>query len=47
MSARTVVTDDAHSVRFVFRFKPLPEAREVRWKGAKHGMAWKSGVVED
>ncbi|PTL79835.1 hypothetical protein [Vitiosangium sp. GDMCC 1.1324] len=45
--ARPVVTDDARSVRFVFRIEPLQEAREVRWTGADHGMAWTSGVVED
>ena len=45
-SARCVVTDDAHPVRFIFRFKPLSEARDVRWNGAKHNMAWTSGVVD-
>jgi hypothetical protein len=46
-SARAITTEDARSVRYVFRFEPLAEAKGIRWRGASHSMAHSSGVVED
>lgn len=46
-SFRAIVTDDPNPFRIVFRLTALPEGKGASWKGAGHGMASKSGVVED
>jgi len=46
-SQRIVETDYARSRRVVFTVTSLREGKGVRWRGAAHGMAWTSGVVED
>lgn len=44
---RPVVTEDARSVRYVFRFQFFPQCKGVDWDGADHPMAWTSGVLDD
>jgi hypothetical protein len=43
---REVDTDMPHARRVIFRLTSLSEAKGVKWRGASHGMAWTSGVVE-
>ncbi len=45
-SARVLTSQDARSIRYIFRFVPMTEAKEVRWKGNDHAMAWTGGVIE-
>ncbi len=43
---RVVETEEAHARRVVFRLTSLKEGKGVKWRGASHGRAWTSGVVE-
>ncbi len=45
-SFREVETDMPHARRVVFRLTSLKEGKGVNWRGANHGMAWTSGVVD-
>jgi hypothetical protein len=46
-SFRQVGTADTKSLRFVFRFVPRQDAKDVAWKGSGAAMAWTSGILED
>lgn len=46
LAYRLASADELMPGRVVFRFRSLPEAKNVRWTGAKHGMAWSSGVLD-
>ena len=45
-SFREVETDMPHARRVVFRLTSLKEGKGAKWRGASHGMAWTSGVVD-
>ena len=43
---RAIEYPASHSKRIVFRIAATPDARGVKWAGAKHAMAWYGGLVK-
>lgn len=48
IDAYEVKADDvSRTSRIAFKFQFSPSHRGVAWKGASHGMAWTSGIIEE
>jgi len=47
IDVRSVIREECkRENRVVFVFRPLLEAKNVKWSGADHSMAWSSGIHE-